>query len=179
MWRRRSLTHPEGTFLRMCQCALVVPKAGACSASHELPSSCNAPNTCTVHVVIYTRGSDGAHAPTAPMDRGAGCDVLFEVLLTFLPCASARADGVVRAPVSAACVLALRTRFGTLTTRSAPRACAAATLGNPYTFDGMRTLLRRKCRLKSPIQVRHVLLRQTPPVARGIRLRCRHAREII
>ena len=106
------------------------------------------------------------------------CDV-WGVRLTFLPCASARADGVVRAPVSAACVLALRTRFGTLTTRSAPRACAAATLGNPYTFDGMRTLLRRKCRLKSPIQVRHVLLRQTPPVARGIRLRCRHAREII
>ena len=57
----------------------------------------------------------------------SGCDV-WEVgvcRLTFLPFASAPADGVVRAPVSAACVWALQTPLGTLTTRSAPRACAA------------------------------------------------------
>ena len=50
---------------------------------------------------------------------------------SFLPFASARSDGVVRAPVSAACVWAPRTPLGMLTTRSAPRACTAATLGPP------------------------------------------------
>ena len=50
---------------------------------------------------------------------------------SFLPFASARSDGVVRVPVSASCVWALQTPLGTLTTRSAPRACTAATLGTP------------------------------------------------
>ena len=83
-----------------------------------------------------TRSSDGAHAPTAPMDRGAAATFRRRVQRlggssSFLPFASARSDGVVRAPVSAACVWALRTPLVMLTTRSAPRACAAATLGPP------------------------------------------------
>ena len=66
------------------------------------------------------------------MDRGAAATFGRRVQrlggpLTFLPFASARSDGVVRAPVSAACVWALRTHLGTLTARSSPRACAAAT----------------------------------------------------
>ena len=51
--------------------------------------------------------------------------------LTLLPFASARADVVVRAPVSAACVWALQTPLEMLTTRSSPRSCTAATLGQP------------------------------------------------
>ena len=35
--------------------ACVVPELGACSASHELPSSCDAPNTCTVHAVMHSQ----------------------------------------------------------------------------------------------------------------------------
>ena len=61
---------------------------------------------------------------------GGVCNV-WGVRLTFLPFASAPADGVVRAPVSAACVSALRTPLGTLKTRWEPRACAEATLGPP------------------------------------------------
>ena len=110
----------------------VVPDPGACSASHELPSRCDAPNTCTGHMVMHSQLRWRARAHGADGQR-SGCDV-WEVgvcRLTFLPFASAPADGVVRAPVSAACVSALRTPLGTLTTRSAPRACAAATLGTP------------------------------------------------
>ena len=110
----------------------VVPEPGACSACHELPSRYDAPNTCTVHVVMHLQLRWRARAHGTDGQR-SGCDV-WEVgvcRLTFLPLASAPADGVVRAPVSAACVSALRTPLGTLTTRSAPRACAAATLGPP------------------------------------------------
>ena len=83
----------------------VVPKPGACSASHELPSRYDAPNTCTVHVVMHSQLRWRARAHGADGQR-SGCDV-WEVgvcRLTFLPFASAPADGVVRAPVSAACV---------------------------------------------------------------------------
>ena len=91
----------------------VVPEPGACSASHELPSRYDAPNTCTVHVVMHSQLRWRARAHGADGQR-SGCDV-WEVgvcRLTFLPFASAPADGVVRAPVSAACVWALRTCFG-------------------------------------------------------------------
>ena len=33
----------------------VVPEPGACSASQELPSRYDAPNTCTVHVVMHSQ----------------------------------------------------------------------------------------------------------------------------
>ena len=55
---------------------------------------------------------------------------------SFLPFASARSDGVVRAPVSAACVWALRTPLETLTTRWSPRACASDDAGAAHMCDG-------------------------------------------
>jgi hypothetical protein len=124
--------------------ACVVPEPGAFSASHELPSRYDAPNTCTVHVVMYVYCARGdalaaQMARTLPRRRwteerlrrlGGVCNV-WGVRLTFLPFASAPADGVVRTPVSAACVWALRTPLITLTTRSLPRSCTAATLGPP------------------------------------------------
>ena len=53
------MTHPKGAYadtltdphVPVC----VVPEPGACSASHELPSRCDAPNTCTVHVVMHSQ----------------------------------------------------------------------------------------------------------------------------
>ena len=56
--------------------------------------------------------------------------------LTFLPFASAPTDGVVRAPVGAACVSALLTPLGTLTTRWSPRACASNDAGAAHMCDG-------------------------------------------
>ena len=111
----------------------VVPEPGACSASHELPSRCDAPDTCTVHMVMHSQlrwrarahGADGRRA----LRRLGGSS-------SFLPFASARSDGVVRAPVSAACVSALRTPLGTLTTRWSPRACAANDAGAANMCDG-------------------------------------------
>ena len=79
----------------------VVPEPGAFSASHERPSRYDAPNTCTVHVVMHSQLRWRARAHGAD-GRTSGCDVGGSS--SFLPFASARSDGVVRAPVSAACV---------------------------------------------------------------------------
>ena len=146
MWRRRSLTHPKGTFdMRTCGRASV-RGAGAFSASHELPSRFHAPNTCTVHVVMHSQLRWRARAHGADGQR-SGCDV-WEVgvcRLTFLPFASAPADGVVRAPVSAACVWALRTPLETLTTRWSPRACAENDAGAANMCDGRKFGLFLRC----------------------------------
>ena len=50
---------------------------------------------------------------------------------SFLPFASARADGVVRAPVSAACVWALRTPLETSRRARIPAHAPQTTLGPP------------------------------------------------
>ena len=85
MWRRRSLTHPKGTFdMRTCgraSTACVVPGPGACSASHELPSRCDAPNTCTGHMVMHSQLRWRARAHGAD-GRTSGCDV-WEACATF------------------------------------------------------------------------------------------------
>ena len=52
----------------------VVPEPGAFSASHELPSRYDAPNTCTVHVVMHSQLRWRARAHGAD-GRTSGCDV--------------------------------------------------------------------------------------------------------
>ena len=59
----------------------VVPEPGAFSASHERPSRYDAPNTCTVHVVMHSQLRWRARAHGADGQR-SGCDV-WEACATF------------------------------------------------------------------------------------------------
>ena len=59
----------------------VVPEPGAFSASQELPSRYDAPNTCTVHVVMHSQLRWRARAHGADGQR-SGCDV-WEACATF------------------------------------------------------------------------------------------------
>ena len=100
----------------------VVLEPGACSASQELPSRYDAPNTCTVHVVMHSQLRWRARAHGAD---GRTSAATFGGLVFF----SAVCVGALRRSGARPCEL--QTPLGTLTTRSAPRACAAATLGTP------------------------------------------------
>ena len=64
---------------------------------------------------------------------------------SFLPFASARADGVVRAPVSAACVWALRTPLETSRRARLPAHAPQTTLGPPtcVTVENFRRLAEK------------------------------------
>ena len=72
---------PKGTLdMRTCGRASV-RGAGAFSASHELPSRYDAPNTCTVHVVMHSQLRWRARAHGADGQR-SGCDI-WEACATF------------------------------------------------------------------------------------------------
>ncbi len=66
----------EGALEGHVQAAVEFPRGRAArvSASHELPSRCDAPNTCTVHVVMHSQLRWRARAHSAD-GRTSGCDV--------------------------------------------------------------------------------------------------------
>ena len=108
----------------------VVPEPGACSASQELPSRYDAPNTCTVHVVMHSQLRWRARAHGADGQR-SGC-VVWEACATF---------GGLLVFFSAVCVGALR-RSGARPCERFLRVGATDAFGNAHDALGAPRMRR-------------------------------------